>query len=72
MLTVANLFRSIQAFLAAQQTSDELNALSDQELRDIGLTRYDISGVVTMTRQGWIRNSGASAGSIYAMSTRVA
>lgn len=70
MLT--NLFRSIQAFLAAQRASDELNALSDRELRDIGLTRYDISGVVTMTRQGWIWNPGASAGSIYAMSTRVA
>ena len=43
---LASIFGSIGNAIQAQRDFDELNNLSDRELRDIGITRVDISRLV--------------------------
>ena len=53
MPLIASALHSLRGFFAAQRVADELASLSDHELRDIGLSRSDISGVVEHTRRSW-------------------
>jgi len=44
-MVLLSLFRMIEAFRASRRTHNELEALSDRELLDIGLRRWEIPGV---------------------------
>ena len=72
MSLIAHALRSVRAFFAAQQAENELSALSDHELRDIGLSRHDIQGVVEVTRQMWNPSDSSNDNSMRALATRFA
>ena len=48
--TVQKLGFAYLTWREAQQTARELNALSDHELADIGITRWDIAQIANPTR----------------------
>lgn len=43
----APLISAVRAWRVARQTAAELNALSDRELQDIGIIRYDIAAIAS-------------------------
>lgn len=49
-LSLRRLFDAIAAWNDRRVTRNELNDLTDRELADIGLTRYDIEAVVEQLR----------------------
>ena len=46
MLSLAHAFRALSGWSQRRRVAAELNALTDRELADIGLTRGDIGGIV--------------------------
>jgi len=46
MLSLANAFRTVSEWSRSRRMAAELNALSDRELSDIGLTRGDIGALI--------------------------
>ena len=46
MLSLAHAFRAVSEWSRRRRTAAELDALSDRELADIGITRGDIGGIV--------------------------
>ena len=50
MLSLAHAFRAMSEWSQRRRMAAELNALSDRELADIGLTRGDIGNIVRRQR----------------------
>lgn len=50
MLSLAHAFRAVSEWSQRRRTVAELNALSDRELADIGITRGDIGAIVNRRR----------------------
>ena len=50
MLSLAHAFRALSEWSQRRRTMAELNALSDRELADIGITRGDIGAIVQQRR----------------------
>lgn len=47
MLSLAHAFRAVSEWSQRRRMAAELNALSDRELSDIGLTRGDIGSIIS-------------------------